>query len=182
MFSPKSRVFVHRHALGAHDLAISTVEPGASGPLRFRQGAFGFSPRIVVLHRDGSGEPLYDEVVPFVTSRQGPAGLTFSGSVELEDGLAVSGAVDLDSLDEGMRGHATLRLVVDKDGRRLGEGALLPGKFAEVAEGYRVGFAGLEKWSEIVVSRRNYTGVMQAGAVLTLIGALAWPVCRWRGW
>ena len=45
------------------------------------------------------------------------------------EALAVDGVVDLTSLDQGMRGHATLRIAVARDGATLGRGGLLPGHF-----------------------------------------------------
>ena len=89
---------------------------------------------------------------------------------------------DLASLDEGMQGHATLHLTVERDGELIGRGSLLPGRFAEIDQGYRVGFAGLEKWSEIDISRRHQGGLVLAGMGLAVAGAALWGVAAWRRW
>jgi hypothetical protein len=56
----------------------------------------------------------------------------------------------------------------------------LPGHFADIDEGYRIGFAGLERWSEIVISRRSYGQVVLAGTGLLVVGAVLWLVAVWR--
>ena len=61
----------------------------------------------------------------------------------------------------------------------LGRGLLNPGFFAEINQGYRVGFAGLEKWSEIDFSRRNYRDAARWGLVLCLIGIGLSVAVRW---
>ncbi len=71
---------------------------------------------------------------------------------------------------------------VTRDTTVLGQGALLPGHFAAIEEGYEIGFAGLEKWSEIVISRRNYGGLVVAGGLVALIGSLVLPLTVWKGW
>ena len=161
-------------------LEVSPRQRARFGALRFHQGAFGFAPRIVLL-RDGV--TLFDQVVPFLTERHGPTGLSFDGSftVERED-LRAEGSVDLETLDEGMRGHANLLLALTRAGEPLGRGRLLPGHFADLDQGYRVGFAGLERWSEIVVSRRNYGQLVLAGGALALAGLVLWPLAVWRRW
>jgi hypothetical protein len=188
------------------------VEPGrlaAAGSLRFHQGAFGFAPRIVIRKE---GETVFDRVVPFTTERAGgpsgsnggPAGVrgvAFEGAFTLaRESLRVDGRVDLASLDAGLRGHATLDLAVRRlavgeesagpggplgpggDGEVLGRGRLLPGHFAEIGDGYRVGFAGLEKWSEILLSRRGYGELLLGGASAAALGlavlGLTWVVAR----
>jgi len=83
-------------------------------------------------------------------------------------------------MDDGMRGHATLALTVSREGATLGQGNLLPGHFADIEEGYRVGFAGLERWSEIDISRRNYGWVVKVGSVLALAGAILWVIAFLR--
>jgi hypothetical protein len=161
------------------------IDPGAratAGPLHLYQGAFGFAPRIVLTR---AGETVFDRVVPFTTERTDAKGVVFEGSFLLErEGLTAHGRVDLDSLDGGMRGHATLEIELARGDELLGRGRLLPGHFAEVADGYRVGFAGLAKWSEIDVARRSYPGVMLAGGALALTGAIgglvSWPIRRRR--
>jgi hypothetical protein len=149
------------------------------GSLWFLQGAFGFAPRIVILHGEDASRTVFDRVVPFTTQRHGPTGLSFSGAFNIaSEDLAVEGWVDLQSLDEAMRGHAILELTVARQNELLGSGRLLPGHFAELDDGYRVGFAGLEKWSEIVISRRNYGSFVLAGTLLASVGGLLWLVFR----
>lgn len=207
-FYPRSVLEVRRGEEQPAVLVIDSRHTGAAGTLRLHQGAFGFAPRIVILKREErrpEGEPaqrkVFDRVVPFTTERRGPGGVTFGGHFTIAaEQLEVRGTVDLASLDEGMRGHATLHLEVRHDGAVLGRGSLLPGHFAEIGEGspgggpteqrsggghmvsYRVGFADLKKWSEIDLSRRHYGGVVLAGAGLALVGAVAWPLARWRRW
>ena len=57
---------------------------------------------------------------------------------------------------------------------------MLPGHFAEIEQGYSIGFAGLEKWSEVDISRRNYRKTVLAGSVIAVIGAVLWPLAAWR--
>ena len=142
------------------------------GDLRFYQGAYGFAPRIVV-RRDG--ETLVDDVVPFTTEARGSGvGVGYEGSVTAsEHDLEVRGAVDTGTLDEAMRGHVALALEVRLGDRALGAGRLLPGHFADLDDGYQVGFAGMEQWSEIDFSRRNYRRVSLVGFGLALSG-MAW--------
>ncbi len=73
-------------------------------------------------------------------------------------------------------------MTVSREGEVLGQGSLLPGHFAELEGGYRAGFAGLQMWSEIVISRRNYRGVVLAGVTCSLVGLMVWVVARWRRW
>jgi len=177
-FSPKSRLLVQRGAEPAERVSIGTGTTGSAGSLRFHQGAFGFAPRIVIL---GNDETVFDRVVPFTTQRRGPTGISFVGSFTIEkESLAVEGSVDLATLDAGMRGHATLVLAVMREGVPIGRGKLLPGHFADLEQGYRVGFAGLQKWSEVDVSRRTYGSAVLAGAALALGGAVLWPIAAWR--
>jgi hypothetical protein len=179
-FVPRSHVQLWQEQVESGKV---TVEPRVSaswGQLRFHQGAFGFAPRIVILRED---ETVFDRVVPFTSRRVERAGVLFDGSFSIErEGLAVDGAVSLASLDEGMRGHATLELTVRRDGAVIGAGNLTPGRFAEIGQGFQIGFAGLSKWSEIVVSRRNYGGFVLSGGATALVGALLWPVAAWREW
>lgn len=176
---------IARGESGHRELTVSPWASAAAGPLRFHQGAFGFAPRIVLLHDD---ETVFDRTVPFTTERRGtpgagPSGVSFQGHFTVaEKELDVRGEVDLASLDEGLRGHATLRLEVRRENRLLGRGELRPGRFAELAEDWRVGFAGLSRWSEIDISRRTYGGGVLAGGGLALAGLLLWPLARWRGW
>jgi len=178
-FDPTSRLRVWRSHDAFDRLDVSPRFPGSSGPLRFHQGAFGFAPRITIVRDDERHREVFDRVVPFLTERVGPDGLAFHGefSIAAEE-MHVVGRVDLDSMDEALRGHATLWIDVVREGRPLGGGPLLPGHFAEIDEGYRVGFTDLDRWSEIVVSRRNYAGWMIAGAVTTALGWLLWIPAR----
>jgi hypothetical protein len=177
-FFPRSRLAVLPEGGERVSMVIDPRTAGELDSLRFYQGAFGFAPQIVILKDDRT---VLDRVVPFTTRRDGPAGIAFEGRFTVEsDDLAVEGRVDLDSLDQALRGHATLDVSVSRGGKPLGRGSLSPGHFAEIGEGYRLGFVGLEKWSEIDISRRNYAPVVLAGAAIALLGAVAWPVARWR--
>lgn len=182
-FFPRSHLRVWQTDEQPTSIEVTPREDAAVGPLRFLQGAFGFAPRIVIVSAGDRRGSVFDRVVPFTTERHGPSGIAFDGSftVSSED-LHVEGTIDLASLDEGMRGHAMLELAVTRDGEALGQGRLLPGHFAEIDQGYRLGFTGLEKWSEIVISRRNYGGVVLAGAIVVLVGVILWSLAVWRGW
>lgn len=180
-FDPMSRLRVWR----SHDrfdvLEVTPRHPGESGALRFHQGAFGFAPRITIVQQGETVRQVFDQVVPFVTERQGPDGVSFHGEFEVGDErLDVVGRVDLGSLDEGLRGHATLWLDVTQEGHGLGGGPLLPGHFADIERDYRIGFTDLQRWSEIVIARRNYPQLMLAGAALLAVGASLWIVAAWR--
>jgi len=148
-------------------------------PLLLRQGTFGYAPRVVLLRGERTA---FDRVVPFTTRREGVEGTSFSAEIHLErEGLDLVGEIALDTLDERLRGHPGLRLAARKGEVPLGEGELLLGQFAELADGYRVGFAGLKKWSEIDVARRNYPMPMVLGLATAALGALLWLVAGWRG-
>ena len=178
-FFPRSHLVARRDEGEPISMSVDPRTAASMGSLRFYQGAFGFAPRIVIL-RDG--ETLLDKVVPFRSRREGPAGIRFEERFTVSrEALVVDGRIDLASLDEGMRGHATLELVVLREGRPLGRGELLPGHFAEIDQGYRIGFTGLERWSEIDISHRNYRQVGRVGMALAVLGAILWPVARWRG-
>ena len=177
-FIPRSRLKAEQAGLAPELVLVGAGAPAASGVLRFHQGAFGFAPEIVVL-RDGAS--LFERVVPFMSLREGPNGVSFQQDFTVDEGhLAIRASVDLASLDAGMQGHATLSLSVERDGRSLGSGSLLPGHFADLAEGHRIGFVGLKRWSEIDVSRRHYGRVVLAGAAVAGLGLVAWLVCAWR--
>jgi len=180
-FVPRSKLVVEQGGEEGRSIEVEPRHLAAVGPLRFHQGAFGFAPRIII---EREGRTLFDEVVPFTTERRGPTGVLFEGAFTLErESLAMDGWIDLASLDEGMRGHATLDLSVRRDGELLGRGRLLPGHFAEVGDGYGIGFAGLRRWSEIDISRRDYSGGVLAGgaiAALGVIGLMASAVRRVR--
>jgi hypothetical protein len=184
-FFPASHLRVWQGHSKPASLRISPRESAAAGSLRFHQGAFGFAPRIVILKKevDKPEETVFDKVVPFLTERRGPEKIYFNGSFAIEEAdLHVEGSISLDSLDEGMRGHATLDLTVMRGEQPLGRGSLLPGHFAELEGGYRVGFAGLNMWSEIVISRRNYGTMVLAGTILAIIGTFLLLLALWRGW
>lgn len=181
-FVPRSRLLVERPGAEPRRVAVEPRHLAAVGPLRLHQGAFGFAPRIVI-ERDG--ETVFDRVVPFTTERRdrdGVRGVSFEGVFTLaRESLRVDGRVDLASLDAALRGHATLHLAVRRDGELLGRGRLLPGHFAEIGDGYRVGFTGLERWSEIDLSRRGYGEVLLGGAAVAGLGLLALPLAwRWE--
>jgi len=176
-YFPRSLLVVRRLDEQPVEMTVTPSESGAFHDLRFYQGAFGFAPRIVLLKGE---QPVFDEAVPFTTERPGPTGPSFRGLFSIaRERLEIEGTIDLASLDEGMRGHATLRLELRRNGTVLGRGSLMPGHFAEIGEEYRVGFAGLEKWSEIDISRRDYGYIVKLGAALILLGAVLWPVAVW---
>jgi hypothetical protein len=175
-FYPVSRLRVERESAPSSKMEVSSRRVGICGNLRFYQGAFGYAPRIVITK---GKETVFDEVVPFTTERRGPGGVSFLGHFELGDeGLDVHGEVNL---PEELRGHATLSLAMTRMGEPLGRGSLLPGHFADISDDYRVGFAGLRKWSEIDIARRCYEPVVAGGAGMALLGLVFWPVARWRG-
>jgi hypothetical protein len=156
-FVPEGRLSVKREGIAQEEVVMDPARVVSVGPLRLHQGAFGFAPRIVVL-KDGA--TVFDETVPFTTRREGPQGVAFEGEAAVEaPDVVVRGVVDLEGLDERMHGHPRLRVELSKNGEVLGSGILRPGFFADVEGGWRVGFAGAKKWSEIDISRRNYAGV-----------------------
>jgi hypothetical protein len=178
-FYPASNLVLRRGGGEPRRLRIDPENAAADGNLRFYQGAFGFAPHIVIVQ---SERTVFERVVPFMTRLHGPGGISFSGRFSVEsDDLEVEGAVELSSLDDALRGHATLTLRVARQGAPLGRGNLALGHFAELEQDYQVGFAGLERWSEIDVSRRNYREAILAGGILAVLGALAWPVAWWFG-
>jgi hypothetical protein len=161
----------------------ATVErsrPAERGSIFFRQGSFGFAPRISVY----AGRTLLrDEWAPLRTIREGPDGIGFTGVVELpEHGLLLRVALQLDSLNEEMKGHPVLELTVQREGKPIGGGTLKPGFSADLEGGYRVVFGGLKRWSEIDITRRSYPLPILLGLSLMLAGALLWPLAAWRGW
>jgi hypothetical protein len=166
---------------------LAEVEPGrafAAGPLLFHQGAFGFAPRVVVVR---GTELVLDRVVPFTVLRDGEDGaVRYEGDVEVPgaDAPRLHAWVDLASLDSEGRGHARLGFEAVRDGRVAGSGVVQPGYYASFGEGgaWRVGFAGLEKWSEIDVSRRSYDAVLIGGALVAAAGALGFALAAWRRW
>jgi hypothetical protein len=174
---PESTLRIRGRSGKVQEFVVTPWNRAEVGDLRFYQGAYGFSPRIVMLKGE---ETLFDDVVPFTTGARGPAeAVQFKGRVELEEeeGIVIEGEIDTSVLDEAMRGHVALALQVRSDDRLLGAGRLLPGRFAELADGYRVGFAGLEQWSEIDFSRRNYRRLSLIGFAVALLG-IVWIVSR----
>jgi hypothetical protein len=161
-------------------LEVTERQSAAYGDLVLHQGAFGFAPRITI----SKGEArLFDEHVPFTTRREPGRALTFAGAFDLEaEGLHVEAGVTLESLDDVLRGHPELTVSVSKGDAALGGGRLRVGEAASVDEGYRIGFSGLRRWSEIDVTRRTRTWPLLLGAALAALGALAWPVAAWRRW
>jgi hypothetical protein len=178
-FRPVTRLRARAPGRDAVQLAIRHGAGGEVGALRLYQGAFGFAPRIVILK---DGRTVFDRSVPFRT-KPDPTGLLFQGSFELAaEQLAVEGVVTLENLDERMKGHPRLALSVKRDGRALGGGELEPGHFAELAEGYRLGFAGMKRWTEIDVSRHSYALPIWIGLALVAAAVVGWPVAAWRRW
>lgn len=179
IFSPESHLILDR-AGGPHTrIVVRQGLPGAVGPLRLYQGAFGFSPRLVVEER---GRTLLDEIVPFATRGDEAEGIAFEGSVSVPGrSIELQGRVSLAELDPNqLKGHPKLWLTVVDDGRRVGSSELELGHFVEVRPGLRVGLAGMPRWTEIDVSRRSYRGVMLAGAGTFVVGLLAWACAAWR--
>lgn len=171
-FSPEAqlRLLVQGQPVAKAVVSLRQVAP--LGSLLVLQGAFGFAPRIGIT-RDG--QAVFDERVPFTTAFDGPRGLRFERDFTLEkEALSLHGVVDLDSLDADMKGHATLRLDVSRAGTPLGRGALTPGQFADLEGGYRVGFVGLSRWSEIIVTSPRPRRSMFAGFAVAALGLLAW--------
>ncbi len=160
-----------------------SVERGVAARVRnvvFHQGAFGFSPRIVITK---SKQLVFDEFVPFRTIREGREGIAFVGDVEIpKERLVVHAALSLDDLNEEMKGHPRLEMTLERDGKELTAGTLEPGSFADLPDDYRVGFAGMRRWSEIDFSRRNYTHAVLTGLALLAAGLALWPIAAWRRW
>lgn len=176
-FIPTSHLRVRRDG----DVTRLTIAPGQGAELqslRLRQGVFGFAPRIVVVKAD---RLLSDKVIPFTTRRTDGKGTRFYGGLTIpEERLEIRAVVDLSGLDDHMRGHPKLAVVVDREGKEIGRGELLPGHYAELRDGYRIGFTALKKWSEIDISRRNYPEPMLAGAALIVLGGIVGIVRRLR--
>jgi hypothetical protein len=169
-FAPTSRLQVEHGNEGLRALEVGQGNVASVGSLRLHQGAFGFAPRIVIIRND---RQIFDRVVPFLTKRIGSTGVSFQGEFSVaRENLDVTGVVDLSTLDEKMKGHARLRLAIQEGGKPLGSGHLMPGHFADLASGYRIGFADLTKWSEIDISRRSYPAPILGGLGLTVIGAV----------
>jgi hypothetical protein len=177
-FVPVSRVRVIRKGRPANVVTLSSHEGATDGTLRFSQGAFGFAPRIVVT-RDG--EAVFDRYVPFTTRRAGGGGVSFEETFLIgAEKMTVRGALDLASLDDDLRGHARLGVFVSREGRELGRGELTMGHFGQLSDGSHIGYAGIRRWVEIDISRRNYREPVIAGAALVVLSALAVPFIRRR--
>jgi hypothetical protein len=178
-FEPVTHLIVSRPGEQPSQRAMGPRQPARVGALRFHQGAFGFAPRVVILK---DGRTVIDRAVPFRTHPD-PSGLLFEGAFEVEaEKLLVNGTVTLEGLDDRMKGHPSLALAVTREGRDLGGGTLAPGHFAELSEGYRIGFAGMKRWSEIDVSRGTYSWPIWIGLGLVAGALLVWPVAAWRRW
>ena len=159
-------------------LTVKTPGFASFGSLRFYGGAFGFAPHIVIQKDE---QVVFDRQVPFTSRRHGPVGISFDGHFTLAaEDLEVQGSVLLDTLNERMQGHPTLGLTVLRAGAPLGRGTLKPGHFADLEDGYSIGFAGLKKWAEVDVTRRNYPEPIFAGMIALMAGAVVWPVAAWR--
>ncbi len=158
-----------------HGIAVERGKAARVRNLFFRQGAFGFAPRIVLVK---DGRRILDAYVPFRSLRQGRDGISFTGEFDVvAERLSFRGAVMLQDLNDDMKGHPRLELAADRQGRSLGAGELSPGESASLGDGYRVTFAGVQRWSEIDFSRRTYRVPILAGlsavlcAVLLAVGA-----------
>lgn len=177
-FVPVSRVRLIRKGTPANVVTLSTDEGATDGSLRFMQGAFGFAPRIVVT-RDG--EAVFDRYVPFTTRRAAADGVVFEETFNIAaEKLTVRSALDLASLDGDLRGHPRLGVFVTRDGEELGRGELSMGHFGRLRDGTHIGYAGLKRWAEIDISRRNYREPVLAGAALVLLSAALAPFLRRR--
>lgn len=178
-FRPMTRLRASAPGGTPVQLSIRHGAGGAVGALRLYQGAFGFAPRIVLVKE---GRTIFDRAVPFRT-RPDPTGLLFQGSFELAaEKLAVEGVVTLENLDDRMKGHPRLVLAVKRDGHAIGGGELEPGHFAELPDGYRLGFAGMKRWTEIDVSRHSYALPIWIGLALVAAAVIGWPIAAWRRW
>jgi hypothetical protein len=159
-------------------LRLTPARGASVGELLLLQGAFGFAPRIVV-QKDGA--TVLDRTVPFTTRREGPAGVAFEADLEVAShGLHVVAAVDLDDVDERMKGHPAISVEVRRGGEVLGQGRLIPGHGATMRDGWHIGYGGMRMWSEIDLRRRSYRLPVLLGAALAAAGAVAWPLAGRR--
>ncbi len=157
-----------------------TVAAGSgtrAGNLVFHQGVFGFAPRVVVTR---GGATLLDANVPFRTVRDGDA-ISFVEDFEIaSERLLLHGAVTLEDLTDDMKGHPRLELAIERAGALVGKVSLRPGEFVDLDGGLRVGFAGLQRWSEILFSRPRHGRAVVASAFLAAVGAIGWAVTARR--
>ncbi len=178
-FVPQTRLRIIRKGQTANVVTLGESKGATDGTLRFMQGAFGFAPRIVIT-RDG--QAIFDRTIPFTTRRVAGDRVSFEETFAIgSENMTVRGALDLASLDDELRGHARLGVVVTRAGQELGRGELTMGHFAQLRDGSYIGYAGLKRWAEIDVNRRNYRGPVVAGAVLVALSALVAPFTRRRG-
>lgn len=169
-FHPTSLLQIYRQGEKPRKINVSTFASARVGSLRLFQGAFGYSPRLV-LERDGV--LVFDEIHILETLREGER-LSFTGRREADDDcpeLKIS--IDLSVLDERMRGHPELRLELRDSGELLSAGQIRLGHSVALDGGLSITFAGLQSWSEIDLQRRNYRSWVLAGLSLVLVGALA---------
>ena len=180
VFVPASELILQRPGTASRAFELSPAQRFEDGTLRFHHGAFGYAPRIVITK---GKETIFDKTVPFI-SVPDTGKLSFVREFIIEKHqLHVRGEVVLDSLDEEARGHPRLALSVERNGARLGSGVLTLGRFAGLAEDYRIGFAGLLKWAEVDISRRNYPRPMFAGIAMMGVGLLLWAAgLVWHRW
>jgi hypothetical protein len=179
-FRPESKLRLLDAAGHEQGLVISPSRSASVGRLLLHQGAFGFAPRVQVRQ---DGRLLLDTNVPFRTIREGPDGIAFVEDFEIaSEKLLFHAAISLEDLNDDMRGHPKLDLAVERAGAPVGRGSLRPGDAVTLEGGLTLGFSGLQRWSEVLISRRTYTRELLASAVLALLGALLWPVAAWRKW
>lgn len=175
---PASRIRLIRKGQPVNVVTVKPGTDGRDGTLRFMQGAYGFAPRIVITR---NGNAVFDRYVPFTTRRIEGQGIAFEETFSVaSENMSVRSALNLLSAADEMKGHARLGVSVTRDGKNLGRGELSIGHFAKLNDGSHIGYAGLKRWSEIDVARRNYPEPMYAGAALILLAVAAWPVMRWR--
>ncbi|HET9554257.1 MAG TPA: hypothetical protein VFP50_14915, partial [Anaeromyxobacteraceae bacterium] len=178
-FKPRSELRLLDAAGEEEGLAVEVGRAAAHRDLWLHQGAFGFSPHLVVA---AGGKAVLDEYVPFRTVVDGKGGVAFAGELTVAAArLALRGTITLDDLDDEMRGHPTLELELSEGGGPPRRVALKPGEMADLEGRLRVGFTGLRRWAEIDVSRRTYRAPVLAGGALLALGALTWGLAAWRG-
>jgi hypothetical protein len=171
-FVPVAQIWLQRQDHQERRVELAKGQGLAEGPLVVALGAFGYSPRILLKRGD---EILFDRQVPFMTRREGADQLRFLGSFQVrEQGLRARGEVRLSTENPKVLGHPVLALEVFDGERSLGSGELQLGHSTELEGGVGILFAGLPKWVELVVHRRNYQQHMFVGAVLFVAGLPLW--------